>query len=105
MNILIDDIRMMNVDIIARNYDSGLSILNKFNHLIDTLYIDHDLGSEDPNETGYTLISDLIQSDFKKHPDTIIIVSSNPVGRDNIARALLNNGYKKETPSRFIKIK
>ena len=61
------------------------------NENINTLYIDHDLGE---GKTGYYVITELIEV-RKNKPYYVYIVSSNPVGIQNIERCLLHNGYKK----------
>lgn len=93
--LLIDDIRTLEMnepDVIARNYDSARMLLHEFDW--KRIYIDHDLGEEDVTKTGYKLISDALEIGVLKHTKSIIIVSSNPVGVDNIRRALLKHGWK-----------
>lgn len=61
------------------------------------LYIDHDLGEIN---TGYDLVVWALQNGLC--PKQVFIVSANPVGRDNIARALVSEGYTKLNPYEFI---
>lgn len=104
MKILIDDIRNIEgMDIIIRNYEHAKMItpLLFYNNEIH-LFLDHDLGGE---KTGYHFICYLIENaltwaeeDYKVHsfmPTRVTIVSANPVGRQNIERALNNFGYRK----------
>lgn len=91
MNLMIDDKRDMPYGVIARDYESGKKMLALGGW--DALYIDHDLG--DP-KTGYDLITWAadIGPKYDFLPDKIVIISSNPVGRDNIARVLRKSGFK-----------
>ena len=90
MNLLIDDIRSSKgFDITARTAKAGKQLLLKLAGAIDELYIDHDLGCK---ENGYDIINWALQ--IGCIPDTIIIVSMNPVSTNNIASLLLANNYK-----------
>lgn len=90
MWVLIDDQRELGCDIIARNYAAGKAVLEAMHDKIACLCIDHDLGGL---STGYDLISWALEAN--KLPSQVQIVSSNPVGRENIERALLSGGYRK----------
>lgn len=96
MNILIDDERSYLPDgsvpdIICRNYTAATNYFLKcwqFWAEDDTLYIDHDLGTEDPNQTGYDVLTWMEQ---RRHldpkyelPGKIVIVSDNPAGRQRM---------------------
>ena len=89
MKLLIDDIRdIEGVDYIARNGKAGLTILDLIGG-IKTLYLDHDLG---PNSiSGYSVAMKALEQDMM--PPKVILVTSNPVGRDNIIAALKQFGY------------
>ncbi len=52
--LLIDDFRTLNVDYIARTFDEGIKSRQSQNW--DVLYLDHDLGEEDPKKTGYGIV-------------------------------------------------
>lgn len=88
------------MDLIARNFHSGKMTCYYFNEHIKHLFIDHDLGSMHPNETGYGLITLLLES--RSCPQWVTIVSANPVGRDNIGRALEAHGYEKRSPFEYV---
>lgn len=76
--LLIDDMRTMTVDRIARTYDDGISALKESQW--DILYLDHDLGDEDPHKTGYGIM--LFLEENKEYlPKEIVLVTANPVGR------------------------
>lgn len=77
-HLLIDDLRDINADDIARNYADGIAFLskNKYTHL----WIDHDLGED---KTGYDIMC-WLEENQDRLPDKIICVSSNPVGRERI---------------------
>lgn len=101
MKILVDDLRdIEGMDLIARTFHSGKMACYYFNEHIKHLFIDHDLGSMEPNETGYGLITALLES--RSCPPRVTIVSANPVGRDNIGRALEHHGYKKLSPTEYV---
>jgi len=87
--LLIDDLRDIKCELIARTYQSGLDLLKSNYTEIHTLVLDHDLGEE---RTGYHLIKEAIQLNIV--PQNVIIVSSNPVGVANISNALQSFGYK-----------
>ena len=56
---------------------------------ITTLYLDHDLGENSIN--GYDVACKALALNIM--PMTVILVTSNPVGRDNIIAALKEHGY------------
>jgi hypothetical protein len=88
MRVLVDDIRAIDADIIVRNFKSSILLADKLDFADVDLLLDHDLGEE---KTGYNFINYLIE--IGNLPKLVTIVSSNPVGRDNIIRALENEGY------------
>lgn len=92
--LLIDDMRDIEADIVARTYDEGIQAL-KTQGPFKTLYLDHDLGDgQVPERTGYTVMCWL-----EEHPEylpgEIILVTSNPVGRKNMQAVILKL-YRKE---------
>ncbi len=98
MWLLIDDMRNLNVDVIARNGVSGIRLLRNFKWTC--LCIDHDLG--DASEmNGYEVI--LTAAHENCIPNQVQIVSANPVGRQNIANVLIDNGYKTKDNINFYK--
>lgn len=97
MRLLIDDKRDMPDGVIARDFESGKRMLILGGWSV--LYIDHDLGEI---SNGYDLIS--FAQEFGYLPDKIVIVSSNPVGRQNITRVLVREGFK-QLGSAFERIK
>lgn len=79
MNILlIDDLRNIKADVIARTYDEGIKALQSQH--FDILYLDHDLGDIDENKTGYGIMV-FLEENPKYLPDKIILITANPVGR------------------------
>lgn len=84
-------------DIIARNFFAAGVILTLMTES-DELYIDHDLGDEDPDKTGYTLLKFIEEQLGNQHripvnmsaaiPHKIVCVSNNPAGRKNIEAAI-----------------
>ena len=90
-HLLIDDIREFDVDKIAKNAREGkLALLD---HDVTHLYMDHDLGDVD-EPTGYDVLTWAIMEGHC--PDNVMFVTSNPVGRGNMAAALENAGYVKQ---------
>ena len=88
-HLLIDDLRELKMDHVARTAEVGRQALLSFP--VTHLYMDHDLGTD---ETGYdVLVWALARSCV---PDNVYFVTSNPVGRDNMAAALEAEGYQKK---------
>lgn len=80
--LLIDDIRDMDVTYIRREFDKGIKALKELGP-IDVLYLDHDLGEEDPNKTGYGIMV-FLEENPQYLPKEIVLVTSNPVGRQRM---------------------
>ena len=89
LTLLIDDLREIDVDLIARNGEAGVQALASLKGEIDTLYLDHDLGED--SISGYSVATIALTDGTM--PPTVILVTSNPVGRDNIIAALKQFGY------------
>lgn len=96
--LLIDDTRdegspniSRRVDIIARNYWTGIDCLKMGNW--DVLLLDHDLNSfEDINDghsekTGYDIML-FLEENLQYLPKDIILVTSNPVGRVRMQQSI-----------------
>lgn len=87
--LLIDDKRTLDVTVIARNYNDGIAALQE--RQWDVLYLDHDLGDfTGPNgseRNGYHIVC-FLEANPEFLPKRIEVVSSNPVGRSNIAAVL-----------------
>lgn len=95
--LLIDDIRDIKSDVIARTFEAGIHAL-KNEGPFTTLYLDHDLGEVDPRTgdecwttvdgqqlpmNGYGIMC-FLEANQHYLPKAIRIVSSNPVGRKNM---------------------
>ena len=82
MDLLIDDIRNLFVDAIARNYTAAIELLK--NQTWDTVYIDHDLGIDyntgQISKTGYDVMC-WLEVNSEHLPKNIRFVTDNPVGR------------------------
>lgn len=87
-SLLIDDVREVGTDAIARTSKEAFELLTQQDW--SELYIDHDLGED---VTGYNIIVWMLENPAIKNPEFVQIVSSNPVGRENIAKALVSHGY------------
>ena len=88
---MIDDFRDMDADHIARTAQDGRQALLSFP--VTHLYMDHDLG-EASDTDGDKVIDWALERGVC--PSRVLFVTSNPVGRDNMARALENSGYQKK---------
>ena len=89
MWLLIDDVRDLKADVIARTAQAGWEMLSA--HSWDGLLLDHDLGEE---TTGYDLLCRALDADVC--PKTVILVTSNPVGKAKfMVAALMHYGYVK----------
>jgi len=89
MWLLIDDMRDLNCDVIARNAHAGLQMLKS--GIFDTVCFDHDLGEH--QATGYEVMSHAFRLDYMGGVDHVQLVTSNPVGRNNMAMLLVDHGY------------
>lgn len=92
--LLIDDFRDFNVDRVARTYEEGITALKEEEW--DVLYLDHDLGQSDGKD-GYG-IACFLERNPQYRPKKIVLVTANPVGRENIERCL-SNFYEKAANS------
>lgn len=91
--LLIDDLRNIEATVVARTYAEGIQALRN-DGPFDILYLDHDLGSENPNDTGYGIMCFL--EEFRDLlPKRIELVTANPVGRKNM-QVVIDKLYKKE---------
>ena len=97
MWLLIDDQRNLNCQVTARTAKTGKACLALLDN-ITTLCLDHDLGEE---ETGYDVCKWACENGFM--PDHVQIVTSNPVGRENIARCLEAHGYTSKDNNNYYK--
>lgn len=80
--LLIDDMRDIKATRVARTFDDGIRALveeGPFN----TLYLDHDLGEEDPRKTGYDILC-FLEEHTELLPNRIVLVTANPVGRQKM---------------------
>jgi hypothetical protein len=83
--LLIDDMRNLPADKVARSYKDGIDALTNEGPW-DLLLLDHDLGSYDEwgrEKTGYDIIC-FLEANPGLKPKSIRIVSSNPVGRQRM---------------------
>lgn len=86
MWLLIDDVRDIGADVIARTAESGLRLLATLEW--EGLYLDHDLGD---GATGYDLLREALEAG--RVPPQVILVTANPVGRQRMADLLRSTGY------------
>lgn len=96
MWLIIDDVRDLGCDVIARTAAAGKRMLASGPW--DVLCIDHDLGDVGA-ETGYDVIKWAIDNGIPL-PSRIQIVSANPTGCENIAFLLKAAGYTPSPSSR-----
>jgi hypothetical protein len=76
--LLIDDERNLEADRIERTFDGGIAALSEQHW--EVLYLDHDLGDPDPRKTGYGIMC-WLECNPQYLPGEIVVVSSNPSGR------------------------
>lgn len=99
----IDDVKTPDfyVDLICRNGLLALSLLYYLK--VSDLYIDHDLGE---GINGAEILKELFIAKHKDDlPETIFIISNNPVGRDNMRNIILDTDlYFEDNAWKFIKI-
>ena len=92
--LLIDDVRNLEADVIARNYSEGIRQL-ELNGPWDLLLLDHDLASfiDGDEKTGYHVMCWL--EEYTQYlPKKIECVSANPVGRAKI-ESVINILYRR----------
>lgn len=81
MWLLIDDVRDLKCDVIARTAEAGKKLLAVGGW--ECVCFDHDLGEK---ETGYDVLCWALENNLL--PSKVQLVTSNPVGRENMRRAL-----------------
>jgi hypothetical protein len=86
MWLLIDDTRNLNCDAIARNAEAAKKLLTL--NCWECVCFDHDLGL---SASGYDVMQWMFQNEI--YPENIQLVTSNPVGRDNMAAILKHENY------------
>jgi hypothetical protein len=97
MWLLIDDIRDLNCDVIARTAKAGLKLLEQGGW--STVCFDHDLGEDEA--TGYEVMAHAFLADWMKEVKHVQLVTSNPVGRTNMANLLKDEGYSSKDGINF----
>lgn len=65
--LLIDDLREIKADRVARTFEDGIKALAEEGPW-DILYLDHDLGDENPKHTGYGVMCFLEEMYFNGSP-------------------------------------
>lgn len=98
MIVLIDDSPQKEInlevkfDVVLRTFEAGRMFLyQSFKGLISSIYFDHDLGSENPKETGYELLKIGLENALL--PDKIFLVTNNPIGKINMKNLLIDYNY------------
>lgn len=84
--LLIDDVRNLNTEGVARTAAEGKALLKA--QAWECVCLDHDLGE---STTGYDVLVWALESNLC--PPHVQLVTSNPVGRRNMKAALENAGY------------
>jgi hypothetical protein len=98
MFVLIDDERILGADIICRTPLAAGIILPALQYFDYTLGIDHDLGRA---KTGHDIIKWAIAREVL--PNTIQLVTMNPVGREAMSLTLQDAGYTTNDGLNFVK--
>ena len=101
LHVLVDDERKFFMDHTFRTAEYARTRLWQLGDEITHLYMDHDLGHKFGNDydNGYKILTDFLEAGFR--PIEVFLVTANPVGKQNMAAALLNHGYIKVTPYKF----
>lgn len=89
--LLIDDVRNIHCDVVARNAEVAKAVLANIE--FDKVYLDHDLG---PGEDGLDILRWMLR--LRIRPKRIYSISMNPDGRRRINEELRANGYKMSDP-------
>lgn len=89
MILLIDDVRDLQANVIARSGEVGLSLLRLIP--FTELWLDHDLGE---GMNGYQVLEQALED--RLVPDKVTLVTSNPVGRRKMRLALESSGYESD---------
>ena len=87
--LLIDDLKNLPADRVARNYADGIAALQE--ERWDVLLLDHDLGDfsgPEGRELDGCSVMYWLEANQQHLPGEIIIVSRNPVGRDRITSVI-----------------
>ena len=95
MNLLIDDTRDFNVDVIARTADAGRKMLRIGGW--DKVFFDYDLGS---NVTGYDLLVYALENEFLNN-SKIVFVTTHPNGRERMESALKEYNFVVVRPDQY----
>lgn len=97
MWLLIDDKRDLNTEAIARTAEAGRKLLEAGGW--DCVCFDHDLGGE---ESGYDVMKWGLERGYM--PESVQLVTSNPVGRRNMKDILESAGYVIKDGINFVSI-
>lgn len=96
---IIDDIRTLNCELIARTARDGIQmVIDNFDR-IECLCLDNDLGEL---VEGYDVLCNLFYMD--KVPNKVQLVTSNPVAQGKMSKLLQSNGYKTIDNRNFTKV-
>ena len=90
MYMIIDDVRDLNCEIIARTSQAGFQILYWIHDEVDVLVLDHDLGDMSFLD-GNRLLKDIFVAGIL--PGKVQLCWSNPVGLNNMRKQLEDEGF------------
>ena len=88
MYLLIDDIRDLRVDAIARNSTAAEQLLAMGGWTC--VIFDHDLGENDLS--GYDILCKALENNWLDEVEEVQLITSNPVGRQRMRQALESEG-------------
>lgn len=94
MQLLIDDVKNFNTDIIARNFKAGMAVLRT--GIVTHLYLDYDLGS---NKTGADILKDGLSENII--PNKVELVSWSPPGLIHMRNILRDNHFESKNNANF----
>lgn len=97
MWLLIDDLRSLPVDVIARTYDAGKKLIEMGGW--KGMLFDHDLGDKDEMKNGYRLLEYAIENSLL--PNEVQVVTDNASGLLRMRMALTAIGFVEVKPRIF----
>ena len=91
---LLDDLRDIKANVICRTASAAFVALEKHDPF-DLYYFDHDLGETKPGTSGYDVLNWALDNKLIPMGAQVVLVTQNPVGRNNMAAALITNGFSR----------
>ena len=87
---LLDDLRDIHAEVICRSAKAAYIVLET--QRFDYYMFDHDLGSTKPGTSGYDVLKWALENKYIPAGSIVEFVTSNPVGRQNMANQIISHG-------------